>query len=72
MPKLVIDEVEYNTEDLSDIGKLRLESLQHVEKRLVSLDNEIQVYRTARNVYVESLKVEIEKLSIANDGDSAV
>lgn len=72
MPKLVIDEVEYNTEDLSDIGKLRLESLQYVEKRLVSLDNEIQVYRTARNVYVESLKVEIEKLSIANDGDSAV
>jgi hypothetical protein len=67
MPKLVLDEIEYNTEDLSDIGRLRLESLQHVEKRLASLDNEIQVYRTARNAYVESLKVEIEQLSIANE-----
>lgn len=72
MPKLVLDGVEYNTEDLSDIGKLNLENLQHVEKRLASLDNEIQVYRTARNAYVESLKVEIEQLLIANEHDNGV
>ena len=45
MPKITIDEVEYNTEDLSDNGKLK---------------SEIAVYQTARNSYVTALKNELE------------
>lgn len=62
MPKLTVDGVEYNTEDLSDNGKAQLASLQFLEGQLVKLQNEIAVYQTAKNAYMQALKVELEKL----------
>lgn len=62
MPKLTVDDVEYNTEDLSDNGKAQLASLQFLETQLVKLQNEIAVYQTAKNAYMQALKVELAKL----------
>jgi hypothetical protein len=31
MPKITVDDIEYNTEDLSDNGKAQLASLQFLE-----------------------------------------
>ena len=62
MPKITVDNIEYNSEDLSDNGKAQLASLQFLETQLVKLQGEIAVYQTAKNAYVSALKVELEKI----------
>ena len=61
MPKITVDGIEYNTEDLSDNGKAQLASLQFLEVQLNKIQGEIAVYQTARNSYVAALKAELEK-----------
>lgn len=61
MPKVTIDGIEYNTEDLSDNGKAQLASLQFLEVQMAKLKSEIAVYQTARNSYLNVLRTELEK-----------
>ena len=61
MPKITVDGMEYNTEELTDNGKAQLASLQFLEVQMKKLQNEIAVYQTARNSYAAALKVELEK-----------
>ncbi|MDB0059847.1 DUF6447 family protein [Planktomarina sp.] len=61
MPKITVDDIEYNTEDLSVNGKAQLASLQFLEVQMNKLSNEIAIYNTARSAYVASLKAELEK-----------
>ena len=61
MPKITIDEIEYNTEDLSDNGKAQLASLQFLDVQMKKLKSEIAVYQTARMSYVNALKAELDK-----------
>jgi len=61
MPKLTVDGIDYNTEDLTDNGKAQLASLQFLEAQMNKLKNEIAVYNTARATYVAALKAELEK-----------
>jgi len=63
MPKITVDDVDYNTEDLTDNGKAQLASLQFLEVQMRKLQNEISVYQTARNAYVAALKAELAKAS---------
>ncbi len=60
MPKITIDGIEYNTEDLSDNGKAQLASLQFLEVQMAKIQSEIAVYQTARSAYISTLKVELE------------
>ena len=60
MPNIKIDDIDYNTEDLSDNGKAQLASLQFLEVQMAKLKSEIAVYQTARNSYVAALKSELE------------
>jgi len=61
MPKITVDGIEYNTEDLSDNGKAQLASLQFLEVQMNKIKSEITVYQTARNSYIAALKTELEK-----------
>ena len=61
MPKITVDGIEYNTEDLTDNGKAQLASLQFLEVQMRKLQNEINVYNTAKNSYISALKQELEK-----------
>lgn len=61
MPKITVDGVDYNTEDLSDNGKAQLASLQFLEVQMRKLRNEIAVYETARRSYATALKAELTK-----------
>ena len=61
MPKITVDDIEYNTEDLSDNGKAQLASLQFLEVQMNKLNSEIAVYQTARNAYVTALKLDLDK-----------
>ena len=60
MPKVTIDDIEYNTEDLTENGKAQLASLQFLETQMTKLQSDIAVYQTARNVYVAALKAALE------------
>ena len=61
MPKITVDGIEYNTEDLSDNGKAQLASLQFLEVQMKKLQNEIAVFQTAKAAYLAALKAELEK-----------
>ena len=61
MPKITVDGIEYNTEDLTDNGKAQLASLQFLEVQMNKLKNEIAVFQTAKQAYVNALKAELEK-----------
>lgn len=63
MPKINVDGVEYNTEDLSDNGKAQLASLQFLEVQLSKIKKEIAVYQTAKAAYMAALKAELENES---------
>ena len=61
MPKITVEGLEYNTEDLTDNGKAQLASLQFLEQQMAKVKSEIAVYQTARNAYAKALKAELEK-----------
>lgn len=61
MPKITVDGIEYNTEDLTDNGKAQLASLQFLEVQMNKLKNEIAVFQTAKQAYIGALKAELEK-----------
>ena len=61
MPKITVDGIEYNTEDLTDNGKAQLASLQFLEVQMNKLKSEIAVFQTAKQAYVNALKAELEK-----------
>ena len=63
MPKITVDGIDYNTEDLSDNGKAQLASLQFLEAQMNKLNAEISVYETARSAYVNALKSELDGAS---------
>ena len=64
MPKITIDDIDYNTEDLTDNGKAQLASLQFLEGQMQKLRNEMAVYQTAQRTYVAALKAEIANAGI--------
>ena len=61
MPKITVDGIDYNTEDLTDIGKAQLASLQFLEVQMKKLQSEIAVFQTAKAAYIAALKAELEK-----------
>ena len=64
MPKIKIDDLEYNTEDLSEDGLAQLKSLQYLETQLQRLRSDIAVYQTAQRTYAAALKAEIDRTGI--------
>ena len=60
MPKITVDGIEYNTEDLTDNGKAQFASLQFLEAQMAKIKSEIAVYQTARNSYIAALKAELD------------
>jgi hypothetical protein len=64
MPKIRIDSLEFNTEDLTERGQATLKSLQFLEVQMQKLRSEIAVYQTAQQTYVAALKAEIQSSGI--------
>ena len=56
MPKFKFDDVEYDTDQLSNEAKAQLESLIFSEQQLRRLNMEAALIQTARNVYLKALK----------------
>ena len=60
MAKINLDDVEYDTEDMSDNAKAQLASLQFNEAHINRLKNELAIADTAKIAYVNALKRELE------------
>ena len=56
MPKINIDNVDYDLETLSEEAKAQLSSLQFVEAELARLSAQTAVTQTARIAYSKALK----------------
>jgi len=61
MNKIVIDEKEYNADNLSDVAKDQLKNLQFVDQLILQKTNEMQIGETAKLGYQRALKIELEK-----------
>ncbi len=61
MAIIKIDDVDYDTEDMSTNAKAQLASLQFNEAHIQQLKNEIAIADTAKAAYVRALKAELEK-----------
>ena len=47
MPKITIDDLDFNTEDLSDDGKLRIAQIEWIDSQISQKLQEISVIKTA-------------------------
>ena len=71
MAKIKIDDVEYDTDDMSDNAKAQVASLQFNEAHMNRLRNELAIADTAKIAYVNALKVELEKNDTSNSKSTA-
>jgi hypothetical protein len=59
---VMIDDVEYDLNNLSDNAKAQLANLQFVDTQLMQLNNELAVSDTARIGYLNALKNELASI----------
>ena len=64
MPKIKLDDIEYNSEDMSENAKAQLVSLQFTDAQIKKLKQEIAISETARQAYIAALKREIKESGI--------
>ena len=60
MPKITIDNVEYNTDDFNDKAKEQYLSLQFAQSEINKLEGTIAIYKTASMAYSRALKEILE------------
>ena len=63
MPKITVDGIEYNTEELSEHAQKLYNSLQYTMVQLKKIENEAEIYRIAHKVLVSELQHELAKES---------
>ena len=56
MPKITLDDIEFNSEDLSENEKKLLASLQFVEAKINSCKNELSVLIASKLFYEEQIR----------------
>ena len=64
MPKVKFDDLEFNSEDLSEEGQAQLKSLQFLQVQIKRLNAEIEICKRAYTGDVDDLKAEITRLEI--------
>ena len=67
MPMIKIDNVDYETDKLSDEAKAQLAAMQFCDQELARLQAQAAAYQTARMAYAKALK---EALPTAPIGDT--
>jgi len=60
MPKLTLDGVIFNTEDLSERAWAELRSLQFLDEQMSKLDQEIKILGIAVVIYTDLLQSQLE------------
>ena len=60
MPKIILDDVEYEYEDLSTEAKANFDSIKHVQLQIQLKKQELNVLGAAKSMYSLALKKNIE------------
>tara|TARA_B110000971_G_C19576837_1_gene305550 strand:- start:46 stop:237 length:192 start_codon:yes stop_codon:yes gene_type:complete len=60
MPKITIDEKEYETDDMTDDAKAQLQSLQFVDNEIAREQMKTAALQTARNAYARALQAALD------------
>jgi hypothetical protein len=60
-PKVTIDDKDYVIEDLPDDAKSQLSSMNVVDQKITSLQQEVAIMQTARNAYAQALTAALQK-----------
>ena len=60
MPKITIDNIEYNTDDFNDKAKEQYLSFQFAQSEINKLEGTIAIYKTASMAYSRALKEILE------------
>ena len=58
---ITIDNKEYVLDDLSDVAKAQLVSLQVTDQEITRLEQQQKIAQTARNAYAQALNAELPK-----------
>jgi hypothetical protein len=66
MPSIKIDNVEYDTDKLSDEAKAQLISLQFCDQELQRLQAQAAAYQTARMAYAKALQAALPTATIGD------
>ena len=66
MSKFTLDQTSYDTNKLSDKGKVILRSLELTEMKLKKLQQEVNIFNTAKQVYIHQLQAEIDQKGIVS------
>ena len=61
MAKLTIDDIEFESDNLSDSGRNLLASIQFIRTEMARLDNQLKVNKAAELFYAQQLKDEVQK-----------
>ena len=56
MPKITLDDIEFNSEDLSESGQKLFLSLQFTEAKIKQLQNEQSVFRMSKAIHENAIK----------------
>ena len=70
MVKIKVNDVEYETDDMSDNAKAQVASLQFNEAHMNRLKNELAIADTARIAYINALSRELEISKSSNKTES--
>ena len=69
MPKVQIDDKEYELEDLSQLAKDTLASLRFAESEIMRANGQLAALQTARAAYAKALKEELSGNGSLERGD---
>ena len=61
MPKFTVDDIEYNTEDLSEQAQKTYQSLQYTMLQLKKIETEVEIYKVAHRALADELRKELAK-----------
>ena len=59
MPKIKLDDKEYDIADLSDSARKLTDSIQNVSARIEEFNNMVAILNKAKRAYIEGLKSEM-------------
>jgi hypothetical protein len=66
MARITIDEIEYDTDEMSDDAKAQLQNVLFCDRKIADLKNEMAVLQTARSAYARNLSQQLQN----GNGDS--
>lgn len=59
MPRMTIDGITCHTEDFSETGRAAVASLEFLDRRVLQIRQEMQIYQTAQAAYARALALQI-------------